>query len=63
MSKSYGLEIGDLDMIDEAFFGPPPRFLVEGLGNSREADDATDRLEGASFFPGISKIKTLMGAW
>ena len=63
MTRTYGLEIGDLDMIDEEFFGPPPRFLVEGKSHSRDADDATDRLERSSLFPGISQIKKLVGAW
>jgi hypothetical protein len=62
MTKIDGLEIGDIDIMDEEYFGPPPRFLVEGNG-PYDTDMPSDQRENASFFPGISSIRKLMGAW
>jgi hypothetical protein len=60
MTMMNGLETGELDIMDEEFFGPPPRFLVEG---NAETDASADSLESASLFPGIVKLRKLMGAW
>jgi hypothetical protein len=60
MTKIDGLEIGDIDIMDEEFFGPPPRFLVEGNG---PYDSDGDQAERSGMFPGMRKIRRLVGAW
>ena len=62
MTMMNGLDSIDLEMMDEEFFGPPPRFLVEGHANSNEADGA-EPVENHGVFAGLEKIKQLMGAW
>jgi hypothetical protein len=61
MTMMNGLDTADLDMLDEEFFGPPPRFLVEGHSGSQDADAGTERLEGFGLISGLSKIGRLMG--
>jgi hypothetical protein len=63
MTMMNGLEPVDLDIMDEEFFGPPPRFLVEGHNSSRETDIASERLESFGLIPGFGKIRKLVGAW
>jgi hypothetical protein len=62
MTMMNGLETVDLDILDEEFLGPPPRFLVEGNARSQEAEMSTERLEGFGLIPGFDKIRKLMGA-
>jgi hypothetical protein len=62
MTMMNGLEVGDIDIMDEEYFGPPPRFLVEGSGSNYDSDGC-DEMEGAGLFPGISKLRRLVGAW
>jgi hypothetical protein len=60
MTMMNGLNSIDLDMMDEEFFGPPPRFLVEGHdGDAEIASHDGD----AGVFAGLDKIRQLMGAW
>ncbi len=61
MTMMNGLDSNDLDIMDEEFFGPPPRFLVEGHTPSN--DNEPDGWEGLGVFAGFEKIKRLMGAW
>jgi hypothetical protein len=63
MTMMNGLETVDLDILDEEFFGPPPRFLVEGHASSDDSEIPAERLEGFGLIPGLGKIKQLMGAW
>ena len=45
------------------FFGPPPRFLVEGSGLAYDGDGAGDRMDSVSLFPAITKIRKFVGVW
>jgi hypothetical protein len=62
MTMMNGLEVGDIDIMDEEYFGPPPRFLVEGSGSNYDGD-CRDEMESPGLFPGISKLRKLVGAW
>jgi hypothetical protein len=62
MTMMNGLETGDLDIMDEEFFGPPPRFLVEGHV-SQETEIPSERLESFGLIPGFGKLRQLIGAW
>jgi hypothetical protein len=61
MTMMNGLDGVDLEMMDEAFFGPPPRFLVEGHHGNPETELMVERAESQSLFAGLAKIKQLMG--
>ncbi len=63
MTMMNGLDSVDLDILDEEFFGPPPRFLVEGhmVGGDHEAQ--SERSESLGVFSGFEKIRQLMRAW
>jgi hypothetical protein len=63
MTMMNGLDTVDLDIMDEVFFGPPPRFLVEGHTPSNDNEPEADRFEMLGMFAGLYKIKRLMGAW
>jgi hypothetical protein len=63
MTMMNGLETVDLDILDEEFFGPPPRFLVEEHAGSQDTDISAERMEGFGLIPGLGKIKKLMGVW
>ena len=63
MTMMNGLDSIDLDMMDEEFFGPPPRFLVEGHTPSNDNEPEAERFETSGMFAGLGKIKRLMGAW
>ena len=63
MTMMNGLESGDLDIMDEEFFGPPPRFLVEGNAMSSEHETQSERAESRGVFSGFDAIRRLMGAW
>ena len=63
MTMMNGLDSVDLDMMDEEFFGPPPRFLIEGHAPSNDNHPEAGRFETSRMFAGLGKIKGLMGAW
>jgi hypothetical protein len=63
MTMMNGLETGDLDIMDEEFFGPPPRFLVEGDGGVYENESASEACGRLSLFSGLSQIRKFVGAW
>jgi hypothetical protein len=63
MTMMNGLDSIDLEMMDEEFFGPPPRFLVEGDASGSEPESASERAESLGMFAGFEKIRQLMGAW
>jgi hypothetical protein len=60
MTMMNGLDSIDLDMLDEEFFGPPPRFLVEGNGIGPDYEPKVERFESLGVFPGFAKIRRLM---
>jgi hypothetical protein len=63
MTMMNGLDSIDLEMMDEEFFGPPPRFLVEGYPAIYETETKAERAERMGVFGGFAKIKQLMGRW
>ena len=63
MTMMNGLDSIDLEMMDEEFFGPPPRFLVEGASDGDAGDARSERGEGSGVFAGLERIRQLMGAW
>jgi hypothetical protein len=63
MTMMNGLDSSDLDMMDEQFFGPPPRFLVEGHAAGADGDQQSEYSESLGVFSGLEKIKRLMSAW
>jgi hypothetical protein len=63
MTMMNGLESIDLDIMDEEFFGPPPRFLVEGNAIGNDHETQSERPESRGVFSGFEKIRRLMGAW
>ena len=63
MTMMNGLETVDLDILDEEFFGPPPRFLVEGHAGSQDTEMSAERLEGFGLLSGLGRIKELVAAW
>lgn len=60
MTMMNGLDSIDLDMMDEEFFGPPPRFLVEPKG-ARKSDMPEQRRQEQTVFASLEKIRWLMG--
>jgi hypothetical protein len=63
MTMMNGFDARDVDLLDEAYFGPPPRFLVESRpGHDRS--DAPIPLASEDFgLPSLSRIKQLLGVW
>ncbi len=63
MTMMNGFDALDIDILDEEYFGPPPRFLVE----SRLDDDSADAVKHPSAeefgLPSLSRIKELLGVW
>ncbi len=61
MTMMNGLDRRELDILDEDYFGPPPRFLVES--RSLEFQSETDQLlrEHDATVPTLQRIKALLG--
>ncbi|MGF1621973.1 MAG: hypothetical protein ACFCUR_15325 [Rhodomicrobiaceae bacterium] len=61
MTTTTGYDLYDIDLLDEEFFGPPPRFLVE----DRPTDFTTEPAQGIGENDGkadaFGKIKSLLG--
>lgn len=61
MTTTTGHDLYDIDLLDEEFFGPPPRFLVE----DRPADFTGEPRHGASESDArtdpLGKIRSLLG--
>jgi hypothetical protein len=60
MTMLNGLDSTDLDIMDEEFFGPPPRFLVEGHPASYDTETKSERFESRERFSGLAKFRQLM---
>jgi hypothetical protein len=60
MTMMNGLDSVDLDIMDEEFFGPPPRFLVEGHPMAYDTEIKSDRFDSLGVFSGFAKIRQLM---
>lgn len=63
MTMMTGLEMRDIDALDEEFFGPPPRFLVEGYASRLEGEPGNAEPEDLAVFPGLGKLRQFIGAW
>lgn len=63
MTMMNGFDARDIDILDEEYFGPPPRFLVEG----RPEDFCVEGIRAFSSddygLPSLSRIKELLGVW
>ena len=58
MTMMNGFDVLDVDILDEEYFGPPPRFLVE----NRRADEYEPAVARAdSHLPALSRLKELLG--
>jgi hypothetical protein len=61
MTTTTGYDLYDIDLLDEEFFGPPPRFLIE----DRPADFTSEPPSGVNENNGkadpLGKIKSLLG--
>jgi hypothetical protein len=63
MTMMNGFDARDVDILDEEYFGPPPRFLVESRPDDYRAEAAKD-FGGDEFgLPSLSRIKELLGVW
>jgi hypothetical protein len=60
---TIGFDARDRDIQDEAYFGPPPRFLVEDRPDDWRADAAKDCVGEDFGLPSLSRIKELLGVW
>ena len=63
MTMMNGFDARDADILDEEYFGPPPRFLVESRLDDYRADAATHFASEDSGLPSLSRIKELLGVW
>jgi hypothetical protein len=63
MTVMNGFEARDVDILDEAYFGPPPRFLVESRLDDWRADSAKDQPDEDYGLPSLGRIKELLGVW
>ena len=63
MTMMTGLETGELDLLDEEFLGPPPRFLREGFVGHGEVELLKESRETLSMLPGFSKIRQFISVY
>jgi len=60
MTTMTGAHMYDLDLRDEEYFGPPPRFLVEGHPEAEGEDDPEVEIETASKPSALERLKTFL---
>ncbi len=63
MTMMNGFDARDVDILDEEYFGPPPRFLVEGRHDDYRVEAANDFAGDDFALPSLSRIKELLGVW
>jgi hypothetical protein len=63
MTMMNGFDARDVDILDEEYFGPPPRFLVESRLDDYRADATRDFAVEDFGLPSLSRIKELLGVW
>jgi hypothetical protein len=62
MTMMNGFDARDIDILDEEYFGPPPRFLVENRSGGYGDDAGESRFaDEESGLPSLSRIKQLLG--
>ncbi|NJM35263.1 MAG: hypothetical protein HC850_11740 [Rhodomicrobium sp.] len=55
-----GLDLRQLNILEEESFGPPPRFLVERRPGDRR-DDCQAAMQDEDSLPALRKLKALLG--
>ena len=63
MTMMNGFDAREVDILDEEYFGPPPRFLVESRLDDYRTDTAKDFASEDCGLPSLSRIKELLGVW
>lgn len=61
MTMMNGFDARDIDILDEEYFGPPPRFLVEDRSPFEGTEPVT--LGDEEGLPSLRRLKTLLGGW
>ena len=61
MTMMNGVEIGNIDILDEDYYGPPPRFLRER--KSADSDPEMAILGEDDGLPALRKLKALICAF
>jgi len=61
MPTMSNYKLFDLDLKDEAYFGPPPRFLTEERRADVEIEDRLEADEAGRRGSTLEKIKSLLG--
>ncbi len=63
MTMMNGFDARDMDILDEEYFGPPPRFLLENRSDDYRVQSAKDFAGDDFALPSLSRIKELLGVW
>jgi hypothetical protein len=63
MTMMNGFDAREVDILDEEYFGPPPRFLVESRLDDYRADTTQHFASEDCGLPSLSRIKELLGVW
>ena len=63
MTMMNGFDARDVDILDEEYFGPPPRFLVESRPGDYRSEGANNFAGDDFGLPSLSRIKELLGVW
>jgi hypothetical protein len=64
MSMMNGVEIGNIDILDEDYYGPPPRFLREPKRSDFLSDPEMAIIgDDDGVVPALQKLKALISAW
>jgi len=60
MTMMNGFDVRELDILDEEYFGPPPRFLVDRCPVDRGATVNARPIHDADVHP-LTRIRDLLG--
>jgi hypothetical protein len=63
MTMMNGVEIGNIDILDEDYYGPPPRFLRERKPSEFCSDPEMAILGEDDGIPALRKLKALLSAF
>lgn len=63
MTMMNSFDARDVDILDEEYFGPPPRFLLEGRAEDDRSAGGRDFAGEDCGLPSLSRIKELLGVW
>jgi hypothetical protein len=56
-----GFDARDIDILDEEYFGPPPRVLVEDRSPFERIEQS--RFGDGEALPSLQRLKQLLGGW